>query len=228
MNKINKIKLIQICRKHISRIDDVVLCEPYIPYIPEKWNGILILAEAQNLSKTNNTYLQRLIRMNRKERFMRLSDIDNLGIQPWDDGTLKLAVSSVFPFESLHSFAVSNAVLWSQTDERGNNKTPDEELINNSISFWKDLLPVLKPHIIITCGKIASATISDIWNGRVYGLRAPSPLFLSRISGMFNKKDLLKRFPEVANAIEHNRNILNGGYEMNKIFFACHAVSSIR
>ncbi len=45
---------------------------------------------------------------------------------------------------------------------------------------------------------------------------------------MFSKEDLLKRFPEVAEVVEKRSEWHRNGYESNKVFFACHAVSKTK
>ena len=90
-------KQIQVCQKHtLPEEVDVVIREPYLPYVPENWNGLLVLAEAQNLSKTNEEYVSELRGMSSDDLYFRLSDPADLGIMPWDDGSLKLAVEAAF------------------------------------------------------------------------------------------------------------------------------------
>ena len=35
-----------------------VVRETYIPFVSKKWNGVLVLAESQNLSKKNASYIK--------------------------------------------------------------------------------------------------------------------------------------------------------------------------
>ncbi len=52
------------------------------------------------------------------------------------------------------------------------------------------------------------------------------PLFLKTgMEFLFNEADLLNRYPEVKNVVNKHPEWLQGGYRLNKIFFACHAVS---
>lgn len=64
-----------------------VFLEPYIPYIPKKWNGILVLAEAQNLAKSNKDYVDILNKMGMNRRIKRLYEAikteKRVRIQPW-------------------------------------------------------------------------------------------------------------------------------------------------
>ncbi len=229
----NNDKLIEICKEHVISSDiDVVICEPYIPYIPNDWNGILVLAESQNLSTRNSEYVEYLKSIPQNERFHRLKDPSNNGIGPWDDGSIKLAIESAFETNAEKS-AVSNAVLWSRVDVYGRNKTPSSELINHSISIWIDYLQVIRPFQIVTCGKIANKVIRETSQKLDYSLehtelRLPSRTAMSRISGMFPERDLLSRYPEVLRVINIHPEWLKGGYRHNKVFFACHAVSVVK
>jgi len=227
-------KLIEICKSHIILTDSkVVLGEPYIPYFPNDWNGVLVLAEAQNLSNSNTAYVNELKSLSSDERIKRLNlsnGIGNLGIAPWDDGSLKLAVESAFNIK-VENTAVSNAVLWSQLTPDGNNLTPAHDLIERSIKLWIELLSCLKLDYIITAGSIAQQVIT-ITKQAVAGswrhtpLRLPSRMAMSRVSSMFRKNDLLKRYSEVARVLERHPDWTEGKYSLNKIFFACHAVSA--
>ena len=50
-----KERLFEICASHITPSEiSVVIPEPYVPFVPDDWNGILVLAESQNLSQTSN------------------------------------------------------------------------------------------------------------------------------------------------------------------------------
>ena len=227
----NNSKLIEICKKHILTDNiDSVFKEPYIPYLPKgEWNGILILAEAQNLS--NSEYVEDLKKSSSIRRICRLcdSDPDDIGVQPWDDCSMKLAIESAFD-TSAENTAVSNAVLWSQIDKNGNNKNPSTDLIVKSIEVWADILPIIRPEHIITCGNIAHKVIGNIkqigtpsWKPTKW--RLPSRTAMSRISGMFPEGDLLSRYHEVKEVATRHPEWLKGGYRQNKIFFACHAVS---
>lgn len=232
----SKKQLIRVCRKHILPADiDAVVREPYVPFIPDDWNGILVLAESQNLSKTNDTYVDSLKSLTKTKRFFRLTDPDirlsdpnNVGVQPWDDGSLKLAVQSAFNVRAM-SCAVSNSVVWSQV-KKGKNANPSDELVEFSTEFWDELLLLIIPEHIVTSGKKAHRVIENAkhrpW--RHTKLRLPSRNAMSRISGMFPEKELLSRYPEVKKVIEEHPEFVNGRYRQNKIFFACHAVSVVK
>lgn len=221
-------KLIEICKSHtISNAEAVVLVEPYIPCIPDPWNGILVLAESQNLSATNNEYVDHLKEMSVGDRITRLgySSKDSIGVQPWDDGSIKLAVEAAFSVNSAE-VGVSNSVLWSQRGNNNQNANPDFNIQLSSSKIWKEMLFILMPKKIICCGKIAQHVIEGSgYNGVVINLRLPSPNAISRVSGMFSEYDLLARYPEVKRVIDNKPDLLTGGYRQNKIFFACHAVS---
>lgn len=125
------------------------LREPYIPHIPKNWNGILVLAEAQNHAGANAEYLKRLESLTARQRYERLYlDGDRVGIQPWDDGTLKFAIEAAFRISAPET-AVSNAILWSLRKSELANARPSRELGKASALVWKELLAILKPSHII-------------------------------------------------------------------------------
>lgn len=223
-----KEELIQICMDFsIPKDINVVISKPYIPWIPEDWNGTLVLAEAQNLSSQNVQYVDYLKRLSDYDKIDRLNNSGNkedLGIAPWDDGSLKLVIEAAFN-ENADKVAVSNAVMWSQVSNSNVNMNPDNNLCLLSSELWSLLLPVFNPNKIITAGKIAENVISYIkLNYDHVGLRLPSKTAMSRISGMFNKEDLLKRYPEVKDSVTRHPEWVEK-YTLNKIFYACHAVS---
>lgn len=238
-SEINTIKneLTSICKNYNCNEDNVVIPEAYIPFIPENWNGILVLAESQNLSKYNSSTVLDLKNISSQERIERLYQYEGkLRIEPWDDGTLKIAVESALGVKA-NETAVSNAVLWSQISSKGTNVNPSGNINELSAELWKQFVEIIKPDKIITVGKIAKGVISNIqwenkeeakWTMQTFNLRSPSKMYLSRMSGMFNSDDLLRRYPEVRKVIEQYPDWLSEkGYEHNKVFYACHAVSII-
>lgn len=209
----------------------VVIARPYIPWMPEKWNGLLVLAESQNLSKTNADYVDWLNDLCSDEQVLRLHRVrqtQDLGIAPWDDGSLKLAVEAAFG-EDANQTAVSNAVLWSQVTESNANKTPSLQLIMASAKLWSKLLSVLRPKRVITAGNVAHKVIDGptcraAHTFKHYKLRLPARTAMSRVSGMFRDEDLRSRYPEVENVIKRHPEWVEA-FERNKVFYACHAVS---
>ena len=221
-------ELVNECKNFILPNDgSVVIQESYIPYVPEKWNKILVLAESQNLSASNCDYVESLLSMSSEGRIRRLgASPDYVGVYPWDDGSIKLAVEAFLQVNS-SNIAVSNAVLWSQRGKNEENKNPDIDLQTLSSEIWVKLLEILKPEKIICCGKIAQHVIGKTnWEGEIIHLRLPSKMAMSRVSGMFNPADLLKRYPEVEEVLSRSPDLIKDGFRNNKIFYACHAVSS--
>ena len=221
---------ISICREFSDNAPaEVIIQEPYLPYIPEKWNGVLVLAEAQNLSKKADQYINKLKNSTSEDRIKRLYlHDDGLGIQPWDDGTLKLALKAMVRDIDIREVAVSNSVPWSCVNEKRNNKNPTSEMTQKANEFWKALFDLWNPDIklIVVLGNIADQVIKGTTRAEVFRLRLPSPNYIQRISGMFSDKDLLARHPEVGEAKEY----LEKEYPkiMPKpwqVFYACHAVS---
>jgi len=223
-------ELLSVCRQHVLPAGLAVVPEPYIPYVPTEWNGLLVLAEAQNLSGTrNSSYRRSLIAMSPRERMERLGRIEDIGIQPWDDGSLKLAVEATFG-EAADRTSVSNAVLWSQVDEKDRNKKPSRELIKRSVEVWADFLAVLNPAHVVTAGIVARDIIYSVMPKRDVphtALPHSSPLVMSRVSGKYDEADLRRRYPEV-DAVIHRRPGWADKYRQNTVVFACHAVSLVR
>lgn len=199
----NLARFIKVCERH--NLPDrfrSVIPEPYAPFIPRNWNGILILAEAQNLSKRSQEYRNKL--------------------QPWDNGALKLAALAMFPKESLEGFGVSNAVPWSIVKDNDSNKNPTDSLERRARGFWLEVLPILKPKKIICAGRVASRVIGA--HASTTMLRLPAPHFINGLSDLFDHKDLLNRYPEVKLGLSN----LPGASMKDlpgKILYACHAVS---
>lgn len=227
-----KDNLLTVCDKfsipqEICIENNIVFKEPYIPYFPNKWNRIIVLSESQNLSKRNKTYVDKLEQLDTKGRFLRLySQKKIIGVGPWDDGTLKLAIASILSDKRFYNTAVSNAVVWSQIDEKGNNKNPEKYLLEKSTEFYEEIFPIINPEIIVCVGKIAKSVIQRLeYKCKKVFLRSTSKLFLSKISGMFDTIDLLQRYPEVSEVLDKYPDLHIKKHEINKIFYACHALS---
>ena len=125
-------RLIEICSLYqLPSYHDVIIREAYIPYIPLNWNGCLVLGESQNLSTTYGKYVEELRGMTKQEKLTRLRGTNDLGIMPWDNGALKIAIKSAFNIDPA-STAVSNAVLWSQTYNKTKNRNPSKSLEKHS------------------------------------------------------------------------------------------------
>ncbi len=224
---LKKEDLIRVCKKHVL-IDskNIVIREPYIPYLPNSWNRVLVLAESQNLSSSNEGYVKYLEPLTENKRMDRLgSKGDDIGIHPWDDGSLKLAIEAAFGIAAEET-AISNAVPWSQRGSSGENVSPDKDLQNHSSKLWAEMLELLDPKLVVCSGNIADSVITNTrWSGDRIKLRLPSKTAMSRVSGMFNENDLLRRYPEVKAVLDIHPDWASSNHRKNKIFFACHAVS---
>lgn len=240
-------RLLQICRGHILAVGStggtlpkVVVPEPYVPFVPKDWNRVLVLAEAQNLSNAHKGCRTRLLAQDPESRILRLlahtdSPEPHLGIKPWDQGFLKLAVEAALN-ERAAQVAVSNAVLWSLVGAAGVNVKPSSETIGSSIGLWAELLPVLRPVRIVAAGKVAQTVVSEVrklgaWTGSVLALHLPSPRVLSVVSGMFDPGDLKEHYPAACAALDRHAS----GWRSQppkevrgRLFYACHAVSMAR
>lgn len=213
-----------VCRRHAHRDVGFVLPEHYVPFFPERWNGLLVFAESQNLSKTNKEYVEAPRELDEEARTTRLKDAGGIGTGPWDDGSLPFAIEAACGLPKCEA-AVANAVPWSRVDRAENNVGPTDADRNLAAAFWRQLLPVIRPSRIVAAGKVAE---SVLWRAfpdeseRIVHLRLPSPMALSRVSGMFDRLDLLRRFPEVASVAARHP---EWAESQNRLFYACHAVS---
>jgi len=234
--------LLDVCRKHCyQNAQNSLVPEPYLPYMPENWNGILILAEAQTPYPNYWEKLKVLDSMGKMTRLGRkeLQDKEaRIGIGPWDDRTIKLALQAVFNGAKiglkLEDVAVSNAVPWTKKTT-GKNVTPDkEEMQAKAAEFWKDIFDVWKPDlkVLVVLGNIAESVMTKAgvlsdskYEEKKLKLRLPSRRAINRVSGIFSCDDLKARFPEVQKALDTLKmNKEEKQYKM-KVFFACHAVS---
>jgi len=219
--------LLSSCRNSVlTATSEETILEPYIPFIPNNWNGCLVLAEAQNHSKKNHAYLSWLRGLDSKDKMLRLyMRGKELGCQPWDDGSLKFAVTCILKDEPAR-WAVCNAVLWSRRSSSKSNENPSDVMKKNSVKLWTQYLTVMKPEWIVAAGKVAREVIDQTgYIGKRLNLLLPSPINLQRLSTLFDSDDLLKRFPEVESKLEKHGNLIEGKSRNNKIFYACHAVS---
>ena len=183
-----KDKLKRICKSRFLGDDQrVIFPEPYIPYIPDSWNGIMVLAEAQNLAKSNNDYVAILNNMSSDQRIERLyyavKTERRIRIQPWDDGSLQLAVEAALKVNPIET-AVSNSVMWSQRKNNGTNRNPSNVLITTSMEIWAMMLKEIAPKIVVTAGAVARDLIRPIWpQKKQINLRLPSPLAMAILAG---------------------------------------------
>jgi len=240
-NKTQKEALLNVCKKHrYQNSENVIVPEPYLPYMPENWNGILVLAESQNISPGDeyDKWLDELKTepgklMTRLEQIPYKNKPDWIGVGPWDDGTIKLALQAIFEGANLalklEDVAVSNAVPWTKKTN-GRNVNPDkEEMQPKAAKFWKNIFDVWQPDIkaLVILGKVAKEVMAsaDVKEEKCLKLRLPSPKGINPVSGMFSCDDLKERFTEVQKALDTlkmNKEVKQ--YKM-KVFYACHAVS---
>jgi len=243
-------KLRLICKKHtIAGLEKTEYggeptkydLYPYAPYVPKNWNRILVLAESQQLrgkNEGNIDYVKSLLNASYEDLIFRLGNIritgekpeEQVGITPWDEGFIKLAMLSCFPEYKSNQYAVSNAVPWHL--DKGN-ETQTEFLEQKSITFWKEILAVLKPKYIVCTGVYADDIISDTEycierDCQQFHIRSASQL--GRVINLFDENDLLERYPEVKNAISSNPQVveISGMDKRYYVFYAAHAVSKIK
>ena len=209
---------------HSDEIVDAVIPEPYIPYVPDNWNRILVLAEAQNLSATNSAYVKKLIDFNSEARVYRLYFGSDIGVGPWDDGTLPFALASIWPNVEVQACGVSNACLWSRV-HAAKNGNPDEGMIQGSIRLWRAFREILNPRLVVAAGLIAHRVAAEAFLCDRLLLRLPSPRSVSSAAAFFPESVMFERFPEVEAAAKRHAKLLTK-YRRNKIFYACHAIAS--
>lgn len=240
MQSVNQAELLDVCDHHMLASEKVVVPEPYIPYVPPNgWNGILVLAEAQNLSSSKTRpYRESLEALHkagdRQSLYNRLngdlperSGLRGIGVGPWDDGTIKLAVAAIGGVQAVHQTAVSNAILWSTGDSAVSERIASGTKVR-SVAFWRDLLSTLRPSQIWTFGATARMVMkrSVVEPGQL--LAFPGP-FLRRLRTgyAFDIDRLLSAFPEVARALYAIREQgLAIDHEALAVHCACACVSS--
>ncbi len=234
-NEDQKEALLNVCKNHCyQNAENVIVPEPYLPYVPENWNGILVLAESQ--SSAYPQYWERLKKESTLERMQRLGKYpEGVDIGPWDDGTIKLALQAIFEGANLNlkleDVAVSNAVPWTRkSDDNRKNLRPDEQMKAKAAEFWKEIFLVWQPDVkvLVVLGNVAEGVMKQariLGKYRVLKRRLPSTNAINRIINTFDCGDLQIRFPEVQKAKETIKEAMGIHFKPWQIFFACHAVS---
>jgi len=199
-------RLAKICREHSNHVllrDGLrqVVEEPYLPYVPPDWNGILVLAESQNLADDESEYVNWLHGLDPEKSFLRLylnSPLEGLGVAPWDDGILRIGAVVAKPGKSPAEMAVSNAIPWSFAEGRVNARAFSAPVRKMAAGFWSEVLHELRPEHIIAAGAVAKDVLRRAgWDAeQMTCVRLPSPR-LASWSGMFDPDDLLRRYAEV-------------------------------
>lgn len=220
-------QLASICLDGLLDQGKAVLREPYIPFIPAPWNRVLVLAEAQNLSPSD--YVTGLEALSPDQRVRRLYQWSFVGVQPWDDGTLKVSVEAALGLQAMQS-AVSNAVLWSIRGPRGNNATPTPDLERRSVVLWTEMLRLMNPTHVVAAGAVARGVARAALDAahcpaRLTAWALPSPRILTPLSRMVGDLGLLERFPEVAEVGRVHPDWLAGPRRANKVLYACLATA---
>ncbi|MGA2915269.1 MAG: uracil-DNA glycosylase family protein [Sedimentisphaerales bacterium] len=177
--------LINVCKNHYyPNTESVIVPEPYIPYMLEKWNRILVLAESQNISLDDDYYkwlneltsVQLMTRLGWKKweepipPYRDKNKLGWIGVGPWDGrlGELvKSALRAIFeetnPNLKVEDIAVSNAVPWTKKRSGSRNERPDKEMQCKARKFWKEIFEIWNPNIrmIIVLGKNAQEAMND-------------------------------------------------------------------
>jgi hypothetical protein len=228
-----KSDLLSICRKAGRSLSGMVIADPYIPFVPDEWNGILILSEAQNLGKVFGAHVGLLRDRSPEELLLRLypevrqmlypnstAHSDALGVGPWDDGPLPFAASAVWD-QQPSAFAVGNAVLWSETKSSGANATPGTARAP-SIDIWREFLAILNPRIVVAVGRVAYDVLRDAGAKNLVRWLSASPRVLTILTTLGEPSELRLRFPEVKRA----EALFPSVKEPSWLAYACHAVAA--
>jgi hypothetical protein len=237
--------LINICKNHkYPHPEEVMFVEPYLPYIPKDWNGILVLSESQNIKEGDKYYKWLIDELNEETRMTRLGrkesrppniDCLDIGIGPWDDGTIKIALQAIFeganPKLKLENVAVSNAVPWTKKRRGSKNENPDKCMKNKAKEFWEDIFGMWEPKInmLIVLGNIAEEVMNNIEIKEKYvknqlKLVSPSQRYLNFVRGAFDCNEVEKSFPMIQKAFYTLEIDKNTKYYKNKVFYAHQAV----
>lgn len=217
-------ELVEICRRHLlPEAISAVLPEPYIPYVPKIWNGVLVLGEAQHLGKRNIDYRKELLAGDERSRFTRLSP--KIRVHPWEDFTLPFAVEAALGLVA-DECAVSNAVLWSQVKENDNNANPSAALVRRAGEFWKEILSAITPKRVIACGRISRSVFGSMaespnQRGRFVFPLLPSPRATASLIPVFPEARVAAQFPAIARKVLERPEWLKK-YRADKIAYACH------
>ncbi|MBU1430666.1 hypothetical protein KKF91_08940 [Myxococcota bacterium] len=222
----------QLLTAAVKKKTQLVFPEPYLPRLPAKPLGILVLAESQNLSMSSQAaYVRWLKEGDAPHRFLRLAKRKNeqkIGVQPWDDGILKYAVEAAFGVKP-EEVAVSNAIPWSWVEGKANFNSFSSGVIRLAGEFWEAMLEHLNPELVVAAGAVARKVMkaADWPEAKTLHLTLPSPR-LGTAAGMFEPKDMMDRYrvPEVIKA-----KILgcdDDGLCSRQAFYVCHALSRAR
>ena len=243
--------LLAVCRVHalgssigVAPKYERAFDEPYVPWMASNAPTVLVLAESQNLSTTpkNARYVKRIQGLGdgRPLRLLHGDGEGGIGIEPWDNGTLKLAGRVILDEGSTDTLAVSNAVPWSwRVRSTGANARPFSSKVKKAAgAFWKDIFdqwPSLRH--VVAAGSVARDVMKEAeWpKARTSLLVLPSPRW-DGAAGMFAVDHLLHAFPKaravMASDLAEDAIALAGADEKARervrrrlTFYACHAAS---
>ena len=225
-------KLLALCGRHVYHGGGVVVPEPYVPFIPRLpsgWNGILVVAIAQNLADTQREYREWLESLKPHDRWNRLnidgSPLKGIGIGPWDDGTIKLCVAALRGAKAVDRIAVSNAILWSGRDG-GAVELLSKQAGIASAEAWREMLHVTNPAEVIAFGSDAHKVMKKAGVPQDRLVCMPGP-FVRKYSFSFRMDvgRLVSAFPEVARARADLAGRVELAHEAMAIHCACACVS---
>ena len=166
----------QICQNFaLSENVKVIERTPYIPYIPENWNGVLVVAEAQNITEDDYrdcSEEQKICRLYPNRDCLQNYEISGsfpkLDVKPWNDGSIPLALKASLEL-NLFETAVGNSCFWSIRNGEAN-ENPNEDMRNQSRILWQQMWDVLKERCskVICCGNIAKEIFNFIEDDKYF------------------------------------------------------------
>ena len=211
-------KLLAICREFTKKAPDgVVFQEPFVPYIPDAWNGVLVLAVAQNLSTAGqvvvreySTYLKNRTPTGRYWRLypdknqgspLVRAQPDAFGIGPWDRKETQVVVSCL-GYDPRHT-AVSNGVPWSCRTASGCDSAPTPDMRDAAFEFWCEVFKVWRPARVITFGRIPEAIVQRAGLAdRCLYVPFPAGGALGRCLKSLDVQQTLKAYPVIRHGFE--------------------------
>jgi hypothetical protein len=210
---------------------ELVFREPYVPYLPGKSPRVLVLAESQNLSgKMHRRFVQKLKNESPDGKFLRLANRlgqegDAIGVQPWDNGILKVAVQAARGLDPA-TVAVSNAVPWSWVRGEANARPFHSKVKRMAADFWTAVFEQWKPDCIICAGAVARDVMRKARpaSAKVVEWALPSPRMRSTAK-MFKSEDLMRRFGIAERVAPMLESLKSPADHDLAAFYACHAVS---
>ena len=189
------------------------------------------LRDVTDSGNSNSRYVRYFEKQGPVHRIRRLygsPERGEIGVGPWDDGSLKLAIVAVTNNPRvLGKVALSNAVLWSSYKEGskgGRNLLPPREFIKLSKDLWERFLKILEPEKVVAVGTTANSILRNTLYGKSKKdqvIHWHHPAFFRRIHTAFKAEDMKEW---VFGRVREACNKLGAEFEEYQKLFACHAL----